>query len=138
MSRIPPREWLAVVYPPVVGAGLLAIAASAATSTEHGWLIVGAAATAGAIPPLVYTAILAREKRLFLRDRVDVERNRSQIERISVPIGWTLAAALLVTSALVGGFSTSLIASLVGGAILGFWPGLLANFLRLRREKWSR
>jgi hypothetical protein len=23
------------------------------------------------------------------------------------------------------------------GALLGFWPGLLANYLRLRREKWT-
>jgi membrane protein implicated in regulation of membrane protease activity len=74
---MPRREWLAVWFPPLTGGGLLAVGALAAVSTAHGWLAFSAALVAGAVTPAVYTLVLARQGRLFLRDPDAIERSRA-------------------------------------------------------------
>jgi hypothetical protein len=134
----PRREWLAVLFPPATAAVLLAAGAVEAASTPNGWPAFAAAFTAGVTPPLVYTVVLAREGRLFLRREEDVERERARIARIAVPVGWLVGGALLAASLAVAGVSAVVLEAMLGGLALGFWPGLLANFLRLRRETWTQ
>jgi hypothetical protein len=126
------------VFPLATGVGLLAVGALDAASTPNGWLAFATALVAGLVPPVVYTLILARHGRLYLRDSDSIERSRDRISQISIPIGWLLAGALLAASAVFGGLSRVVFATALGGAILGFWPGILMNFIRLRREGWTR
>ena len=91
---------------------------------------------AGICGPLVATVVLARRGRLFLNDEADVERNRGSVFRFGAKAGYVLGGALILAVAL-GGPALIVGLALGSGALLGFWPGLLANYLRLRREKWS-
>jgi len=136
-AATPSREWLAVLFPPAVAGILLAAAAVEAASTPKGWPAFASALVAGAAPPLVYTVVLAREGRLFLRGDA-VERSRTRIARVGIPLGWLLGATLLVASLAAAGLSAVVLYALLGGVALGVWPGLLANFLRLRRERSTR
>jgi len=137
-SRIPARELLGLVFTLVLGLGLLGIAANEAGSTDRGWLVLAIAATASIVLALGYTLTLVRQKRFFLREADGIERNEEKIARVGVPLGWALLPALLVASLIFRDKGSVLIPSVLGGLILGFWPGMLANFLRLRREVWSR
>jgi hypothetical protein len=131
----PRREWLAVLFPPAAAAVLLSEGAFRAASADHGWLVFGIALIAGVAPPAVYTVVLLREGRLFLRDADDVERNRVRL-RVGVPLGWLLGATLVVVLLATGGSAGIVFVTVLGGLALGLWPGLLANFVRLRREVW--
>jgi hypothetical protein len=126
-----------VLFPPATAAILLADGARKAATTPHGWLVFGTALVAGATPPLVYTAALAREGRLFVRDG-DARRSRTKVTRVAIPAGWLLGVGLVVASSALGGASALVLETTLGGIALGFWPGLLANFLRLRRDEWTR
>jgi hypothetical protein len=81
----------------------------------------------------MYTLVLLREQRLFLRDKPAIERNRDRIAA-GRPIGWLLGAGLVAAGVALGGFSKVVLLAVLAGVAFGFWPGLLANFLRLRRE----
>jgi hypothetical protein len=120
-------------FPPVVGVGLVT---KAILSGHPGAAVAGA--VAGALPPLVYTLVLAREGRLFLRAESEIVRSRSQIRAVGIPLGWALAAVTLLAATMLEGSASVILSAMLGGAALGFWPGLLANFLRLRREQWTR
>ena len=133
--RTPRREWLAVLFPPAVAAVLLGEGAVRAASAPNGWLVFGLALTAGAAPPAIYTLVLIREGRLFLRDADAVERNHAR-SRVGVPLGWLLGGTLVVASLAAGGSAGVVFPTVLGGLALGLWPALLANFLRLRREVW--
>jgi hypothetical protein len=137
-AHVPRREWLAVLFPPAAASVLLAAGALDAASTPHGWLVFIAALAAGFVPTILYTLVLAREGRLFLRDSAAIERNRDRIIRVGIPIGWVLAGGLVAASVLLDGFSSVVFATALAGAVLGLWPGILANFIRLRREVWTR
>jgi hypothetical protein len=137
-TDVPRREWLAVLFPPAAASVLLAAGARDAASTPHGWLAFIAALAAGFVPSILYTLVLAREGRLFPRDSAAIERNRDRIIRVGIPIGWVLAGGLVTASVLLDGFFSVVFASALAGAVLGFWPGILANFIRLRREVWTR
>ena len=133
----PRREWVAVVFPPAAAAVLLAEGALRAASEPNGWLAFGVAFIAGAVPPVVYTVVLLHEGRLFFRDADAVERNRAKT-RVGVSLGWVLGAAR-VLALLASGASTGVVlVTALGGLALGLWPGLLANFLRLRRDVWGQ
>jgi hypothetical protein len=108
-----------------------------AASERHGWRAFAAALVAGLLPPLAYTVVLARENRLFLRDSTAIARNRDRIGRIGISSGWILGLALAAAALAFGGVSQVVFFCLLAGATLGCWPGLLANFLRLRREGWT-
>ena len=136
-TETPSREWLAVIFPPAAGAVLLVAGALDAASRPHGWLAFGAALAAGAVPPVLCTIMLARKGRLYLRESDAVERSRDRIRRVSIPIGWLLAG-LVPVFLLVGGLFRVAVVVAFGGAVLGLWPGLLANFMRLRREVWTQ
>jgi hypothetical protein len=127
---------LAVVLPPTFAAVVLSAAAVDAGSTVHGWLAFGCAFVGGLVPPLVYTVVLAREDRLFLRGQRQIRRSRTQATA-AIPAGWAIGAALVIASALVGDVVRVTLFAALGGAMLGFWPGLLANFVRLRGEEWT-
>ncbi len=135
--KVPAREWLAVVLPPAFALIVLSAAGLYASSTAHGWLAFGCAVAGGLVPPLVYTVVLAKEGRLFLRDTEEIQRSRARITAVAIPAGWALGAALTVVAVLFGGLSKVTLLAVLGGAMLGFWPGLLANFMRLRREEWT-
>jgi hypothetical protein len=106
--------------------------------TQAAWVGLVLGALAGAVPMLAYTFRLAREGKLFLRDRAAIERNRTRIATVSVPLGWALAAVFLFFSVALGGPAHVALLALVGGAALGLSPGIAANFIRLRREHWWR
>jgi hypothetical protein len=80
--------------------------------------------------------MLARSGGLFLRDPDTIERNRDRISRLGIPIGSLLGAGLIATSVALGR-SWLIAGPALAGALIGFYPGLLANFLRLRREVWK-
>jgi hypothetical protein len=134
MRSVPPREWLAVVLPLLFGAILLG-AGGAAAADGDAWVAYVLAAGIGAAVPLLYTLRLARGHRLFLRSDADVARSRRRITAF-MPLGWLLGAAGLVLLAAVGGSERTVFYAGLGGAALGIWPGLFANFVRLRREEW--
>jgi hypothetical protein len=91
---------------------------------------------AGIIPPAFATVVLARRGGLFLRNERAINRSRESIARFGIPAGWLLGAALIAGFA-IGGLALVVVLAAGGGALLGFWPGLLANYLRLRREEWT-
>jgi len=132
----PRREWLAVVVPPVLGVALVLIG-SGSTSGVEGWIAYSVAAVGGLTFAVVYTLYVARRGRLFLRDAAAIEKNRAAIARAR-SLGTLLAAGGLVAVGLATGSVAAVLFGVSGGALLGFWPGLVANFLRLRREKWVR
>jgi hypothetical protein len=136
-TNVPPREWLAVVLPPTFAVVVLSAAAVDAGASAQGWLAFGCAFVGGLVPPLVYTVVLAREDRLFLRGARQIRRNRARTTAAAIPVGWAVGAALVIASALVGDVVRVTLFAALGGAMLGFWPGLLANFARLRREEWT-
>ncbi len=136
-SRIPIREVLGLVATLLLAFGLLAIAANEAGSTAHGWVVFVVASTASILVALTYTAILIRQKRFVLRDKDAIEQNRKRIAGVGVPVGYAILAAIFFVGWIIGDLGGVLIPSILGGMVLGLWPGMLANFLRLRREKWS-
>lgn len=121
---------------PLLGLFLAGIAVREAESTNYGWVVFVVAFAAGICGPLVATVVLARRGRLFLKNEADVERNRGSIFRLGSRAGYALGGALVLAVAL-GGPALIVALAFGSGALLGFWPGLLANYLRLRREKWS-
>ena len=122
----PLKEWGALAFVLACAGVLLARAATSASPTT---VAVGAAG--GTLLPLAYTLKLRREGRLYLGSDADIERQRERIDRVSVPIGWLLGLGLVASAGVEG------VLAAVGGIALGFFPGLLANFLRLRREQWA-
>jgi hypothetical protein len=126
-----------VLFPLIGGAGVLAAAAWEA-ETGPDWLGLALGAVAGAGAFLAYTVKLAREGRLFLRGKREIEQSRERIDRVSVPLGWALGAALVLVGLLAGGTAYVVLLGVLGGTGLGIFPGVFANFLRLRREEWSR
>ena len=114
----------------------MVVGAVNARTAEHGWVAFAAAVAAGAVPPLIYSGVLLRERRLFLRDPDEIAENRARIQRIGIPLGSLLAAFVVVASAVFGPGADVVIPAALGGAALGLSPGLVANFLRLRREGW--
>jgi hypothetical protein len=137
-SRVPAREWLAVAFPPTC-AGILLAASLAAVFDKppRTWLAVLAAFTAAFVSSGLYTVWLARRGRLFLRDEAAISENRAKIEGVGIPLGWALGGIALVAAFVLGDAGAAIVMSALAGFLLGFWPGLVANFLRLRREKWG-
>jgi hypothetical protein len=70
---------------------------------------------------------------MYLRDTADIERNRDRIGA-GRAIGWILGAGFLAAGVGLGGLSKVVLLATLAGLAFGLWPGLLANFLRLRRE----
>jgi hypothetical protein len=133
----PAGEWLAVVLPVFFPVVLIASVAEDASKRHAGWSTMGLCLLGGITVPLVYTLVFAREGRLFLRSTGEIERNRRHIELLK-PAGWAIGAGFLLLAALFGGVTRVAAVSALAGLMLGFWPGLLANFIRLRREgHWS-
>jgi hypothetical protein len=131
---MPRREWVAVVFPPVTAAILVLAGAADAGSTDRGWLSSRShwrpgwflrLSTRFTWPPAVSCSSEIRTRS---------EANRDRVQRIAIPLGWLLAGGLFVASLAIGGLSRLVIATALGGALIGFYPGLLANFLRLRKE----
>jgi hypothetical protein len=136
-TKTPRREWLAVLLPVLFPIVLVVSVAGEASDRHDGWIVVGGCVLGAALVPFVFTVVLAREGRLFLRDRREIEQNRRRLEWAK-PVGWVVGLGLLVAASLLGGFSRLVVVCAVAGLMLGFWPGLLANFVRLRREgRWS-
>jgi hypothetical protein len=132
-SKVPTEEWLAVAFPAACAAILLVAALTNAAGRRHGWIVVLTCFVAGAAFPLTYTLVLLREQRLFLRDKPGIEKSRDRIAA-GRPIGWLLGACLVAAGVALGGLSKVIVLAVLAGLAFGFWPGLLANFLRLRRE----
>lgn len=135
MRSVPAREWLAVALPGVFGFTLL-IAGAVAAADANEWLAYALAAGIGATLPLLYTFQLAREHRLFLGKGSTLASSRRRVARL-MPVGWLLGAAALVVLIAVGDSGKTILYGVLGGAALGIWPGLLANFIRLWREEWQ-
>jgi hypothetical protein len=112
---------------------LLVAALSNAVGRHHGWIVVLTCFVAGAAFPLTYTIVLLREQRLYLRDKPAIEKNRDRIAA-GRTLGWLLGSCLVAAGVALGGVSKVVLLAVLAGLAFGFWPGLLANFLRLRRE----
>ena len=132
----PPREWLAVLFLPVAAgvvlAALVVEIARADPPRTPLWLAFGLGLGGGLTAGLAYTLRLARGRRLFIRDEAAVAANRARITTIGIPLGITLAFGVALVS---GAAQIAVLAALMGAG-LGLEPGLVANFLRLRREEW--
>jgi hypothetical protein len=128
---VPLREYL----PFVLLSGGAAVLLERAAAAGAGWLGLTLAAVGGALLPLAYTVKLAREGRLFLRGAA-VAENRERIDRVAIPVGWLLAPVFLVLAGSRGGGIGALGQAFAGGVVLGLVPGLGANLVRLRRERW--
>jgi hypothetical protein len=135
MRSVPPREWLAVLLPPLFGVVLLAAGASAAAAADA-WWVFALSASVGAVLPLAYTLQLVHERRLFLRSRAAIRRSRSRVGPLVV-VGWLVGATAVGLLAAVDGSGRTALYAGLGAASLGIWPGLLANFIRLWREEWA-
>jgi hypothetical protein len=135
-GRTPTRETFAIALMPVIGFVLAGSAAVEANTTSGGWLAFSLALAAGVLTCAIATVVVARRGKLFLRDQEAIARNRQRISRFGIPAGWLLGVALIATTA-VGGLALVTVYALAGGALLGLWPGVFANYLRLRREKWT-
>jgi hypothetical protein len=135
MRSVPLREWLAVALPVFFGITLLAAGAVSAADADA-WLVYALAAAIGLALPLVYTLRLAREHRLFLRSDAAVARSHRRVGTLTL-VGWLLGAAVLAVLVSAGGSGTTAVYAALGGASIGLWPGLLANFIRLWREEWA-
>jgi uncharacterized oligopeptide transporter (OPT) family protein len=129
------RDTLVIALMPVLALFMVAIAALEASATTHGWAVFLAALGAGIVLPLVATVVLARQGGLFLRDERAINRSRDSISRFGIPAGWLLGAGLIAGFA-IGGLPLVVGVAAAGGALLGLWPGIFANYLRLRREGW--
>ena len=123
------------LFPPVVAAILL-IAGADEAQRANVWETYAVVAAGGFAIPVVYTAYLARNGRLFLRDAKAIEENRAAIARARGR-AWLVPIAAAALGATFGSAETVFYAGL-GGAAIGYWPALAANFLRLWREEWSR
>ena len=97
------------------------------------WLAFALGFGGGLAGGLAFVLRLTFEGRLFLRDDAAISANRSRIGSIGVPLG----VALAVVAALVTGETRVALLAAVAGAGLGLEPGVVANFLRLRREEWG-
>jgi hypothetical protein len=135
MRTAPSREWLAVLLPVLFGVILL-VAGAASAADADAWLVYALSASLGAALPLAYTLQLARERRLFLRSERDITHSRSR-RPAAVSVGWAIAGVALVAVVTLGGSGRTAIYAAFGGASLGIFPGLLANFIRLWREEWA-
>jgi len=133
MVSMPAREWLAVLLPLVFGLILLGAGAAAAADADT-WTIYVLAAIIGVAVPLGYTLHLVRERRLFLSSANAIARSRSRSTSL-IAVGWLIGAAALIASGVLGRSARSGFYAALGGAAIGFWPGLLANFIRLWRER---
>lgn len=136
LTQVPPREWLAVFFPPVVGASLLAIGANE-PETSDDWTVYFVVAASAFLIPIAYTAYLAGKGRLFLRDTTAADRNRTAIAKAQTWGGLAITGIFVAIGLVTNSVAIVLYAGL-GGASLGFWPGILANFVRLWREQWSK
>jgi uncharacterized membrane protein len=131
-------EWLAVAFPLACAAILLTASLIAGVGGSAGeWIAALCAFGAGLLSSGLYTLWLARRGRLFLRDEAAISANRSRIETVGIPLGWSLGGAALVAAFILGDSVGIVLMSALAGVLLGLWPGLVANFLRLRREKWG-
>jgi hypothetical protein len=131
----PPREWLGLLFFPVGGAVIVgwlvhAILRSDPPRTAQ-WLSLALGLACGLVTGGAYTLRLALEHRLFLRDAAAIARNRSRVATVGVPLGIAIALAALLSGALQVAFLAALV-----GVGLGLEPGVVPNFLRLRREEW--
>ena len=137
LSKIPRQEWLAVVFPPACSVILLVAALTSSAGRRYGWIAVLTCFLAGAALPLTYTLVLFRERRLYLRDEPEIEDSRDRIAAGRYA-GWLLGGSLVVAGVAIGGLSKAVLLATLAGLTFGLWPGLLANFLRLRREhRWG-
>jgi hypothetical protein len=110
---------------------LLVSAAYDASGVDNAGVTIIVGFLAGAAATIAYTYRLARRGRLFVRDKAEIARQRKRIARLR-PVTWLLTAGLVVAIAeLHGGWHVGAQA-LLAGFMFGFWPPLLANFLRLR------
>lgn len=132
-TRPSPSEWLAVIYPVSLACFFLIVAGSEAGSQRDGWRVFGVACVLGIAGPAIYSLVLSRRGRLFLRDSEAVARNRRRMVMSTLIFG--PAIAIVLAASLAAGGSAKLIASaFFGGYVAGFIPALLANFIRLWRE----
>jgi hypothetical protein len=83
--------------------------------------------------PLSSGVVLLRERKLYLRNAREIEANRNRIGA-GRAVGWILGFGFLAAGVGVGGLSEVVLLATLAGVSFGLWPGLLANFLRLRRE----
>jgi hypothetical protein len=130
---VPAREWLAVVLPGVFGGVLLGAGAFAAADADV-WMPYVVAAVVTSAAGIAYTLKLASGDRLFLRSDRAIAKQRSRTPWLML-FGWAIGAAAVIASGVVGESVRSAIYAALGGAVIGLWPGLVANFVRLRRER---
>jgi hypothetical protein len=136
LSRVPRRDVLALLFPLVVGAVLLIAGAQEARNADA-WDAYVVVASAAFTVPLAYTLFLARRGRLFLRDPQAIESNRAAIVRAR-PVGFIVGALAVAAIGIAAGSIATVLYAAFGGAALGIWPGIAANFWRLRRGNSSR
>jgi hypothetical protein len=132
----PLREWLAVLFLPVAGGVVLAALVVEIVRADPPrtalWFAFAVGLGGGLTAGLAYTLRLALRRRLFIRDEAAVAANRARITTIGIPLG----IAITLAAALVSGAAQIAVLAALTGAGLGLEPGLVANFLRLRREEW--
>jgi hypothetical protein len=132
----PLREWLAVLFLPVAGGVVLAALVVEIVRADPPrtalWFAFAFGLGGGLTAGLAYTLRLALRRRLFIRDEAAVVASRARITTIGIPLGIAITLGVALVS---GAAQIAVLAALIGAG-LGLEPGLVANFLRLRREEW--
>src|SRR4051794_11294051 len=135
MPRVPPKEWLVVVFPPFVGVVLVLAGSSKARAADAWpWFVVVLAVSL--IAAVGYCVYLGSQGRLFLRGRLEIEENKAKIGRAKTA-GFAMLPVVLVIGVVSGSIEAVLLAA-GAGVILGMYPALMMNFIRLRREDYWR
>jgi hypothetical protein len=121
---------------PLLLGGTLLVAGAVSAAKADAWVMYALSASIGAAFPIAYTLDLMRRHRFFLRGEAAIARNRRRIAALQ-PVGWLVGGAALVALAAFGGAGKTVVYASLGGLTIGFWPGFLANFVRLWGEEWD-
>jgi hypothetical protein len=127
------NDWLALAYTLVLFAGGACLSAYW-VKNSHVLGLYFVSLGSGFVAGVVYTLALVRRNELFITDQESISRNKRWISEIAKPVGYVIAVALLFAFTFLPEAVRSVLLASVSGALLGLWPGLLANNLRLRRE----
>jgi hypothetical protein len=127
------HDWAAVVYVLLLSLAGLTLAAHWA-SVGAAWLPFGVAVFVGVVAAVLYTVRLSLSGRLFLTERSETRRARQRIESVAIPLGYAVGAAALGIARFASNPVRAAVVGFACAGLLGLWPGLLANWVRLRRQ----
>lgn len=128
------HEWLPLLFILVLSVGGLVLAGHWA-DTGSAWPAFGIAAGLGVGLAAAWTIPLLLRGRLFLTKEVDKRRSRRRIDALMIPLGYVGAAISLPILRFAPDQVRTAVLGFDSAVLLGLWPSVLANSIRLRRER---